>query len=376
MARVARSVASPVGIRNAQVMMPNLPKDLDTVTDIFDRIPIVKGGSAEIGGVWATDRNLLIAEVTAQIITFQTTNNRPVIDGVIDPGGGTLKLMNQLAADPPAGAIIATVMTAPATETIGPAGMSVADVNMLAGFRTIEPMGVNTDLVRKLVRVDNSSINWYGVVIPRGSQGQGAVPHINFTPTPDQGHYYDPGYDSFASWGKLWEDYTWVIGGQVAASGANQILVIPFYKNAQTKDLGDFLTNWQEVVAQVITAALISYDPMILRTDFSFSRIVSSSFSNGFVAHMTFNSKGVGAATMTDYVFDLDGAAGGSHWTPPNGVIYRNQKSPVNSNPVGNVWYVGGRWGAGFSKIYNGNLNTHAACRNHLLYHGLFMFCT
>jgi len=375
MALVSRSISSPVGVRNGQAMMPNQPKDLNTVTDLFDRIPTAKGGSAEIGGVWATDRNTLITEITAQIITFQTTNARPVTDGVIDPGGGTLKLMNRLAADPPPGSITAKVMPAPDNEEIGPAVMAVVDVAKMAGFRPIEPMNVNTHLFRKLVRVENCSINWYGVVIPDSCQGQGATPHINFTPTPDQGHYYDPGYDSFTSWGQLWKDYTWVIGGQVAASGADQILVIPFYKNAQQQNLGDFLVNWQEVISQVITEALISYDPMMLRTDFSFDHIVSSSFSNGYVAHQNFNSQAVGAATMTDFIFDLDGVAGGSHWTPPNGVIYRNRKPPGNANPVGNIWYVGERWGSGFAKIYGGNLNTHAACRNHLLYHGLFMFC-
>jgi len=172
-------------------MMPNLPKDLNTVTDIFDRIPVAKGGSAEIGGVWATDRNLLISEVAAQIVTFQTTNARPVVDGVIDPGGGTLKLMNQLAADPPPGSITAIVMPAPDIEEID-SMFAVADVNLMAGLRPIEPMNVNTHLFRKLVRVENCSINWYGVVIPNSCQGQGAMPHINFTPTPNQGHYFDP----------------------------------------------------------------------------------------------------------------------------------------------------------------------------------------
>ena len=375
MALVSRSITSPVGIRNAQVMMPNLPKDLNTVTDLFDRIPVAKGGSAEIGGVWSTDRNALISEVTTQIITFQTTNARPVMDGVIDPGGGTLKLMNQLAADPPAGSITATVMPAPDIEQMD-SGLAVADVNIMAGFRPIQPMNVDTHFCRKLVRVENCSINWYGVVIPSSCQGQGAMPHINFTPTPYQGHYYDPGYDSFDSWGQLWKDYTWVIGGQVAASGANQILVIPFYKNSQSSNLGDFLLNWQEVVSQVITAALLSFDPLMLRTDFSFDHIVSSSFSNGYIAHQNFNSQGVGAGGMTDYIFDLDGAAGGSHWVPGNGVIYRNQPPPGNNNPAANVWYVGGRWGGGFAPMYPGGINTHAACRNHLLYHGLFMFCT
>ncbi len=79
--------------------MTNTPRDLGIVTDLFDRIPMANGGSAELFGVWSTNRDDLIAEVTAQIITFQTANGRSVIDGVIDPGGGTLKLMNKLAED-------------------------------------------------------------------------------------------------------------------------------------------------------------------------------------------------------------------------------------------------------------------------------------
>jgi len=79
--------------------MANTPRDLAIVTDLFDRIPMANGGSAELFGVWAINRDDLIAEVTAQIITFQTANGLPVIDGVIDPGGGTLKLMNTLAED-------------------------------------------------------------------------------------------------------------------------------------------------------------------------------------------------------------------------------------------------------------------------------------
>src|SRR5271157_491877 len=93
------NITSPVGIRNSQTTMANTPRDLAIVTDLFDRIPMANGGSAERFGVWAINRDDLIAEVTAQIITFQTANGLPVIDGVIDPGGGTLKLMNTLAED-------------------------------------------------------------------------------------------------------------------------------------------------------------------------------------------------------------------------------------------------------------------------------------
>jgi len=114
-------------------------------------------------------------------------------------------------------------------------------------------------------------------------------------------------------------------------------------------------------------------DPLSLRDTFTFNQIVSSSFSNGWVAHQKFNTNAAGASAMTKLIIDLDGQAGGSHWAPANGIIYRNRVSPFPSNPMGNLWYVGGRWSSKFTLLYGGQLNTHAACRNHLLYHGLMI---
>src|SRR5438270_335214 len=128
--------------------MPNNPKDLSTIMELFDRIPVAQGGSAEIGGVWATERNSIIDEVTAQIIKFQTVNARPVVDGVLDPAGGTLKLMNQVASDPPAGAVTARVAPPPdgfREDEVN--GIYVVDVNLMDGFRPIQPMVVGADHV-------------------------------------------------------------------------------------------------------------------------------------------------------------------------------------------------------------------------------------
>jgi hypothetical protein len=130
-------------------------------------------------------------------------------------------------------------------------------------------------------------------------------------------------------------------------------------------------------VSAVVTAAINSIDPYMLRDTFTFDRIVSSSFSNGYVAHQGFHNKAAGAAAMTDVLFDLDGQAGGSTWRPAKGVIYLN-RTPGAVNPVGGrQWYVGGRWEPKFKPLYGGgNVNGHAASRNHLLYHGLWQFCT
>jgi hypothetical protein len=224
---------------------------------------------------------------------------------------------------------------------------------------------------RQLVRVEGCSIRWFGVVIPAdGPLDTSWIPHVNFTPSPWQGGYLDPGYESFESWGKLWGDYTEVIGSQVSAARAKQFLVIPFYKNGQVSNLGDFLVNWRETITAVLTAALNKLDPYALRDTYSYSEIECSSFSNGYMAHQQFYSKGSGVAAAARAVYDLDGVAGGSHWTPAKGVIYRNQMAPRGVNPEGLIYYVGGRW-SDFQRVYGGPLNTHACCRNHLLYHGL-----
>jgi hypothetical protein len=99
MALTFTDITAPVGIRNGQTTMPNKPGDLAIVTDLFDRISMDNGGSAELFGVWSKNRDDLIQEVTDQIITFQTKNGMKVIDGVLDRSGGTLKLMNKLASD-------------------------------------------------------------------------------------------------------------------------------------------------------------------------------------------------------------------------------------------------------------------------------------
>lgn len=381
MARTFRSISAAVGVRNGQAIMPNTPGDLAIVTDLFDRIPVANGGSAEIGGLWATERTALIAEVTAQIVTFQTVNRRPVIDGVIDRDGGTLKLMNQLAAEPPPSPAGITATVEPPPDQY-PEEFSdtllVTDVTSVAGNGPLRPAWVPASYVRRLVKVDGTSIKWFGVVIPRsGGNTFGSIPHFNFIPTPIQGGYHDSTYDSFAGWGKLWADYTSIIGGQMAASGADQTLVIPFYKTSQYGKLGSFLDNWQEVTAAVITAAINSVDPFRLRNAYTFERIVSSSFSNGWVTHRQFNG-GAGVASRTNVLFDLDGvsASPSSSWRPAQGVIYMNSAPTARGNPVGGMhWSVGGRW-KNFAPFYGGTAPTHACCRNHLLHHGLWQYCT
>jgi hypothetical protein len=223
------------------------------------------------------------------------------------------------------------------------------------------------------VTVTGTSIKWFGVVIPLNQSGQiaGGAPHIFFTPSPWQGGYQDNTYDQFTRWNGLWDKYTSAIGSQLVASGAPQILVIPFYKNSQAANLGSFLTNWQEVISAVVTAAIISIDPLFLRDTFVFSQIFTSSFSNGIVTQQNFHMRGTNVSSMTRFLFDLDGQAAGSNWRPSGGIIYLNTPVPRGVNPVGTHWHVGGRF-AQIRPSYPGTRD-HNLCP-FLLMHGLTRF--
>ena len=95
------SIGAAVGLRNGVQPMPNRNIDLATISDLLDRIPTASGGTADSPGAWPIDRDSLISEIAGQINTFQTTNDMASADPVVDPGGGTLRLMNQLAAELP-----------------------------------------------------------------------------------------------------------------------------------------------------------------------------------------------------------------------------------------------------------------------------------
>ena len=359
-------VSQSVGIRNGRAMMPNNPSDLAIVTGLLDRIPAANGGTAAAPGLWSRERNVLITQLTAAIVAFQTANRRPVIDGVVDRGGGTIRLMNQLAGPEP---VAATVVSGDTSSQL----WVVADPDSLDGTAPMTPRSISPALTRKLVSVTGTSIKWFGVVVPRAQPGgvAGGDPHIFFTPSPWQGGYQDGTYDRFTAWNGLWDKYTSVMGSQLVEARVRQILVIPFYRNAQTGSLGSFLTNWKEVISEVVTAAINSIDPFFLRDRYEFERIFTSSFSNGITTQQNFNTRGTDVAAMTQAAFDMDGQAAGSSWRPNRGVIYLNTPAPRSGNPVGSHWHVGGRF-AEMRRSYPGTTD-HNLCP-FLLLHGLTRF--
>lgn len=374
MATDAVNIGAAVGKRNLKVALPNRPQDLAIIADLFDRIPSRSGGTSDVAGQWPADQPGLSAQITAQITTFQSLHRSLTADSAIDPGGSTLRLMNQLAADPPLGATVVNTKD-PALENDIVESPYMASIASMPGSKPLEPVQMVAAYSRRLVKVSGSSIKWFGVVLPDkiAASPSSAPPLVFFTPTPIQGGYHDNTYDSFDGWLQLWLDYTSRIGGLLSAAGTSQILVLPFYKTSQSSHLGTFLKNWREVIGAVVTAAVNDINPYALRTNYSFDRLYSASFSNGLLAHFVFNSQGTGVRNMTSLVFDLDGQAmtGGAVWKPTNGVIYANKGAPPGGNPHGTHWYVGGRWSAFDNVQPQTSRFSHHACSQFLLFHGL-----
>jgi hypothetical protein len=311
------TIRHPVGIRNGTTTMTNEQGDVQMVTGLLDRIPQAKGGKAAAPGQWSADRTTLIRQVATAIVSFQTANHLHKTDGVVDPGGTTIKLMNQLAGPAP---VSATVARGDNNSQL----WVVAEPSSLSGSGPLRPRDISPQITRKLVSVTGTSIKWFGVVVPLDKSGgvAGGSPHLFFTPGPGQGGYADGGYDQFTKWNGLWDKYTSIVGSQIVVAGAPHILVIPFYQNSQIGSLGSFLTNWKEVVSAVITAAINSIDPLFLRKTFEFDQIFSSSFSSGNLTHQNFHTKGADVSSMTRMAFCLDGMANGTplNWSPPRAV--------------------------------------------------------
>jgi hypothetical protein len=195
------------------------------------------------------DRKFLITEIAAQITIFQEKQPGLTADGAIDPLGNALKRMNAIAAAQLGGV---TVISATVDHNVTPYSEIGQDVSFTAidsfsmpGTGPLKIIRDKWSYVRRLVRVENCSIKWFGVLFNAvgGTAQFGSVPHIYFTPHPSQGGYLGPGYDSFTSWHKLWHDYTQAPGRQIVTAGKDQVLVVPFYTNAQHRgELGDFLS--------------------------------------------------------------------------------------------------------------------------------------
>lgn len=382
------NITAPVGLRHGTTPVTNNSTDMQTVINLLNKIPVTRGGTAERLVEWPADRQLRIPALAAAIKFFQFTNELPSQDCVVDPRGRTIDKLNELAKGgggaPQPGGI--TVHEVPEKAgTWNDLEIVLVDPMSVPGNKQLEPFSAGVTFTRRLYRVEGSSIKWFGVVVPHTLKVN-PTPHLYFTPTPWQGGCDDRAYDNLGKpWEDLWGTYCYWMGQQVAASWANQVLILPLYKNAQTNNLGTFYSNWKEVVTKLMTSAVSLYSSQTLgglqlfRNECTFDYIHTSSFSAGWAPHKAFQTQADGAASMTRFLFDLDGQAAkpsSSSWRPRNGVIYSNEV-PGKVNPTGTYYRLGGRWNkvSKFKGRY-ADFRQHWAVNQFMLYQGLWQHAT
>jgi hypothetical protein len=344
---MATTLTKPVGIRNGQTPMPNEKKDLDKVTDLFDRISFAQGGSMEIGGLWATERSALILEVTAQIVTFQTRNGL-VVDGVIDQTGDTLKLLNQLARPPRFTVTIRSGSPELYDTTISDSKDWFVVPPTVPGKK---PMDFVQEHVRhnfRIYRVDGlERIHWFSVVTPVGRVGP--KPTCVFFFLPDVGQESTAGfseseYEAMAP-GSRWEGvlraYSQVMGSQMIASDPeNLVLIIPLRPMSVDikHELGDLNDHWKTVGELLATDAVMQEDPFAIRTDaLSLNSVITASYSSGLNVHANFVKNARGLDAVREASIEIDGDAS---WSAPRSMVFKED----HPNHGGN-YFTRGRWG-------------------------------
>ncbi len=146
--------------------------------------------------------------------------------------------------------------------------------------------------------------NWFGVAIPHGITDFSKA-HIFFHPMPAQAGYLDTDYASKSGlWPQLFY-YMERLGYQLDGAARNQIIIMPFLKNSAT-DTRIFLTNWFDIVTDILTAvraALGADDGSTLQL----SQVVVSSFSVGIVYSSNFRAGAPNLGSYLSEVWDFDG---------------------------------------------------------------------
>jgi hypothetical protein len=268
------------------------------------------------------------------------------------------------------------------TTTVVSETFPLVDIHSVDGAAPLRFKAQHLEFECLLYKLQGIDVQWIGIVLPDDLTME-PIPHIFFHPTAQQAGILDVDYAAFSGgWAHVWQAYCKWMGAQIAAADRmQQALILPLYRSAQARDLGNFNRYWKPVLLELLDDAFGAHAPFaIYGPEVSFSKICTSSFSVGIVAHMHFHSRGADVVNMTDKAFDLDGKFGRGHWAmwrSQKAIIYQDR--PVEGpNPQGNVYRLGDRWSNAFRLLSRGSRHqdTHWLTAQYMLYHGIMKHAT
>jgi hypothetical protein len=92
-------ISASVGVRNG-IQCYNVVADQQTIQRLLDQIPAASGGSVDSSDWTPAQPKVCARDLQQAILSFQNVNRSQLPyapDGHVDPGGGTIQLMNRLA---------------------------------------------------------------------------------------------------------------------------------------------------------------------------------------------------------------------------------------------------------------------------------------
>jgi hypothetical protein len=155
--------------------------------------------------------------------------------------------------------------------------------------------------------------NWFGVAVVDGITNF-SIPHLFFHPEPSQAGYDDNAYqrkDQDDKWvGLFWYVIHW--GFQLAGSDKLQVVIMPYFTQAVANDgsNGMFLTEWEDIVVQILTQLRDTYMAAKNReydNPQQITNLVVSCFSSGIHYANAFVRRGRHVGSYLREAFDLDG---------------------------------------------------------------------
>lgn len=293
---------------------------------------------------------------------FQQFQGLPVHDGRVDPGGRTLRRINEILdpAMPAAGGIRAMSGSAGFAATVNKNTWTPFEDSLVSDF-VFQWANVAGSGRIFYFQLDEQVVpRWFGALVPDGTSSFDKV-HVFFHPTPAQAGYHDSQYHGPANWPDIFHYLTDDMGAQFCAAGTGRVLVMPLMTQAAAQDCGVFPQRWESILGRIL-GMLKSGDTTGSAPPEPISSIVVSSFSSGIVYSHQFRSRAHLGGRLSG-VIDFDGiiSSFSQHSTAlsgPPGRVVRMQQSAANPQSIGTLAaqntfpLVRSRWGGPWANSF------------------------
>jgi hypothetical protein len=318
-----------VGIRNGVTQVTNAPADQGKIIALLWNIGPENGGMKDVsspaspGSTFRCDPTLAAAILAFQSFWVQSGDLR-VADGVVDPGGATLRKLDALSgggiaptpSNPSAGMTDLNVLSFQQTMPGVAASLSIPAITpgsvmpflfppVPKGSMLVEGPAIGTvsEFLFKIVK--NGSIFWVGAAVPEGTTDFSRV-YIFFHPDTIAASD-DAAYPSFSGRWPTVQRYVAPLGIQMA-SLKKMALIVPFMTNASGSNSSStnlFGSSPAETLNDIVSAIQITLGLTVPQA--SVQTVGVSSFSSG-VNHLFRFAQKLGPSGLIREQIDFDSA--------------------------------------------------------------------